>query len=77
MRFTEQETALLLLLLHNKDNSYYDLLLNKLQQNEYIKGRLLHQLYDALLDAQVVFNDERDTMLVSLLKRIKFKATPR
>jgi len=77
MRFNETETQLLLCVLHPLKQPALALLVEKLKQNEYIKGRLLNQLYAEIVKAHCVFNDDRDVELEMLLKRIKFKATPR
>lgn len=78
MRFNDKETQLLLLVLKNlNSSSTIDLLIEKLGENEYIKGRLLNQLFLELTKAEFVFDDSQNELLQILLKKIKFKATPR
>lgn len=78
MRFNTEETELLLAIL--KPLLHLDqvvILVDILSKNEYVRGRNLNILYDKLSKSTMVFNDERDEELKLILKRIKFKATPR
>ena len=78
MRFNTEETELLLTIL--KPLLHLDhviILVEILTKNEYVRGRNLNILYDKLSKSSIIFNDERDEKLKLILKRIKFKATPR
>jgi hypothetical protein len=78
MRFTEYETKLLLALLKESNQTdTIDLLIEKLSRNEYIKGRMLNLLYLEISKSIPNFNEEQTINYTTLLKRIKFKATPR
>lgn len=85
MQFSISETQIIVavlqqLLLQTTDANTQEnlrLLIDKLQQNEYIRGRMLKILYLFLLNAPFTFNDSRDVSLKQILPKIKFKATPR
>jgi len=78
MRFNDNETQLLLHILKTiNPHSTFDLLIEKLELNEYVKGRLLNLLFTEITKVNFVFNDARDIEIQILLKKIKFKATPR
>jgi hypothetical protein len=78
MRFTEYETQLLLTILNglNKTDTI-DLLIEKLKENEYIRGRMLNLLYLEASKVTPELDTEQTINFTTLLKRIKFKATPR
>lgn len=76
MRFTTRETELLLHILR-QTNATLTTLIEKLEQNDYIRGRLLNQLFLEISKNESFYNDNRDVEIKTLLKRIKFKATPR
>lgn len=78
MRFNTEETELLLAILNPLLHlDQVVILVDILSKNEYVRGRNLNILYDKLSKSTMVFNDERDEKLKLILKRIKFKATPR
>ena len=84
MKFSITESVILLAILKNAFNNEtdknkqeaLDLLTQKIEQQEYIKGRLLKSLYTEVVkhmnDLEVT-----DVTLETLANRIKFKATPR
>ncbi len=82
MRFNEQDTQILLFLLsqikvtpHNQPN--IQALKDKLNQNEYIKGRILFFMYTEIVKLNYSFKEDKKVQVEQLLKSIKFKATPR
>lgn len=85
MKFNKIETALLIYILNShlkQINSTiklpsYDNLFTKLEKGEFVKGRLLNFLYSEISQVKVDLNSNQIEILDSLLKRIKFKATPR
>lgn len=82
MRFNESDTLLILELLNRVSFSEIkqmnvQLVIDKLKNNEYIKGKILQFLFTELNKLDFTFNDARDLEVATLLKRIKFKATPR
>lgn len=86
MKFNIEESQILLhLLKHNlslnlidtKKEITYQTLLEKLESGDYVKGRLLHFLYTEISDSVINLESTNKNMLETILKKIKFKATPR
>lgn len=84
MKFSTQETALLLKYICNKlqqtrteiEIEQLTLLQTKLKAQEYIKGRLLKLLY-SIISEVILQNTENENELKALTHKINFKATPR
>jgi len=87
MKFNIEETQLLLQILNynldlinlvetNKEITY-QILLEKLENGEYIKGRLLNFLYTEISISDIKLNTAKKDELEIILKKVKFKATPR
>ena len=82
MRFNEQDTQILLFLLSQikvtpQNQPNIQALTDKLNQNEYIKGRILFFMYTEIVKLNYSFTDHKKVQVEQLLKSIKFKATPR
>lgn len=87
MRFNTADTTLLLFIIPlildrlSEESTIkveqFDLITLKLNENEYIKGKLLNFLYNELNRFNLTFDTPQKLDFESLLKRIKFKATPR
>lgn len=82
MRFNEQDTQILLFLLSQikvtpQNQPNIQALTDKLNQNEYIKGRILFFMYTEIVKLNYAFTDDKKVQVEQLLKSIKFKATPR
>lgn len=60
----------------NKESTYQNLI-EKLENREYIKGRLLNFLYTEISTSNFDVNYLDKIMLEAILKKIRFKATPR
>lgn len=58
-------------------NDSIQIIIDNLLEGAFIRGRLLNLLYAEISTTLVVFNDVRDESLRVILKKIKFKATPR
>lgn len=87
MQFNTTDTTLLLFILskisatatHESKLKIEQFLLiqTKLNNNEYVKGKLLNFLFNELNQSNFELNEDQKTAFESLMKRIKFKATPR
>lgn len=64
-------------LIESQKEITYQTLFEKLEKGEYIKGRLLNFLFTEVSTSDFKFNDFQDSDLLLILKKIKFKATPR
>lgn len=87
MKFNKEEINILVKILKYNLDIYeliesqkeitYQTLFEKLEKGEYIKGRLLNFLFTEVSASDFKFNDFQDSDLLLILKKIKFKATPR
>ena len=87
MKFNIQETQILIQILkYNLNNTSliesnkkitYQTLLEKLENGEYIKGRLLNFLYIEIASSKLNHEFLNGRKLEEIVKKIKFKATPR
>lgn len=87
MKFNIEETQLLIQILKHKLSSpnliesnkeiTYQTLLEKLENGEYIKGRLLNFLFTEVTSSDFIYDDLNKLKTEEILKKIKFKATPR
>lgn len=87
MKFNLEETKLLIQILkHNLETINlievnkkitYQNLIEKLDKGEYVKGRLLNFLYTEIISSNLKFDDLINLEIENLIKKIKFKATPR
>ena len=87
MKFNIEETQLLIQILKYNLNSTnliesnkeitYQTLLEKLENGEYIKGRLLNFLYIEITSSELKHEFLNEKKLEEIVKKIKFKATPR
>lgn len=87
MKFNIEETQLLIQILKYNLNSTnliesnkeitYQTLLEKLGNGEYIKGRLLNFLYIEIISSELKHEFLNEKKLEEIVKKIKFKATPR
>jgi len=87
MRFNSQDTALLLAIIEKiidtltadqiAKKEQLILIIEKLKQNEYIKGKLLNLLFNVLIRGTYENSATDKLTIEDLIKRIKFKATPR
>nr|WP_297306156.1 hypothetical protein [uncultured Flavobacterium sp.] len=84
MKFNINETQVISNILNKKledDNSKTDTnqiiyLINQLNKQEYIKGRLLKVLYNEIIE-ELANNSENTNEIKNLASKIKFKVTPR
>lgn len=87
MKFNLEETQILLQILKhhlessnlidiNKETTYLNLI-EKLKNGEYIKGRLLNFLYTEIATSDFNVNSFDKIIVETILKKVKFKATPR
>jgi len=87
MKFNLEETQILLQILKhhlessnlieiNKETTYLNLI-EKLENGEYIKGRLLNFLQNEISNADFIFENTEKIQFENLIKKIKFKSTPR
>ena len=85
MKFSLSETQLFLYIFEKSSsqnqNEIYKTnlqhIITQLNEGAYIKGRLLHFLYTEIKNATVSLNNDQILLLENVLKRVKFKATPR
>ncbi|RRJ91969.1 hypothetical protein EG240_04075 [Paenimyroides tangerinum] len=87
MKFNIEETQILIQILkYNLNNTSliesnkeitYQTLLEKLENGEYIKGRLLNFLYIEIISSELKHEFLNERKLEEIVKKIKFKATPR
>ncbi|WP_177764180.1 hypothetical protein [Flavobacterium sp. I3-2] len=87
MKFNLEETQILLQILKhklespnlieiNKETTYLNLI-EKLENGEYIKGRLLNFLQIEITNSDFNVNSLNKIIVETILKKVKFKATPR
>ena len=87
MRFNSSDSALLLLILtqilqnlsteNTLKTEQFSLIIERIKAEEYIKGKLLNFLFMELNRRDFKLNSMQEIEFEALLKRIKFKATPR
>jgi len=87
MKFNKEEVNILVKILkynlqlndliESQKEITYQTLFEKFEKGEYIKGRLLNFLFTEVSTSDFKFNNFQDSDLLLILKKIKFKATPR